>query len=134
MPVIVTDVPPAVVPLFGETLVTVGVVTSKPICQASALAADRYYNGRCSSSPRRTCRRDGVLFVTTTSVAAAAPNVTAAPAAKFVPVIVTDVPPAVVMLFGETLVSVGTSVPPDGVRKATICMIHLPEPSGAVAL
>jgi hypothetical protein len=48
-----------------------------------------------------------VLFVTTTLVAAAAPNITVAPAAKFVPVIVTAVPPAVVPLFGLTLVTVG---------------------------
>ena len=35
-----------------------------------------------------------VLFTTTTFVAAAEPNVTVAPEAKFVPVIVTAVPPA----------------------------------------
>jgi len=50
-----------------------------------------------------------VLFVTTTLVPAAAPNVTVAPAAKFVPVIVTAVPPAVDPLFGATLVTVGTT-------------------------
>jgi hypothetical protein len=76
-----------------------------------------------------------VLFTTTTFVAAAPPNVTVAPAAKFVPVIVTAVPPAVVPLFGVTLVTVGRVVPPpEGVRKATNCMIHHPELSGAVAL
>ena len=48
-----------------------------------------------------------VLFTTTTFVAAALPNVTVAPATKFVPVIVTAVPPAVVPLFGETLLTVG---------------------------
>ena len=36
-----------------------------------------------------------VLLTTTTLVAAALPNVTVAPVAKFVPVIVTAVPPAV---------------------------------------
>jgi hypothetical protein len=50
-----------------------------------------------------------VLFTTTTFVAAAAPNVTVAPAAKFVPVIVTAVPPAVVPLFGETLLTEGAA-------------------------
>ncbi len=35
-----------------------------------------------------------VLFTTTTLVAAVPPNVTVAPAAKFVPVIVTAVPPS----------------------------------------
>jgi hypothetical protein len=48
-----------------------------------------------------------VLLLTTTLVAAAAPNVTVAPVAKFVPVIVTAVPPAVVPLLGLTLVTVG---------------------------
>jgi len=48
-----------------------------------------------------------VPFVTTTFVAAVPPNVTVAPAAKFVPVIVTAVPPATGPLFGATLVTVG---------------------------
>jgi hypothetical protein len=48
-----------------------------------------------------------VLFTTTTLVAAVPPNVTVAPAAKFVPVIVTAVPPAVDPLFGDTLLTVG---------------------------
>jgi hypothetical protein len=48
-----------------------------------------------------------VLFTTTTFVAAVLPNVTVAPAAKFVPVIVTAVPPAVDPLFGATLLTVG---------------------------
>jgi len=48
-----------------------------------------------------------VLFTTTTLVAAAPPNVAVAPVAKFVPVIVTAVPPAVDPLFGDTLVTVG---------------------------
>jgi hypothetical protein len=48
-----------------------------------------------------------VLLTTTTLVAAALPNVTVAPAAKFVPVMVTAVPPVVGPLFGLTLVTVG---------------------------
>jgi len=48
-----------------------------------------------------------VLLTTTTLVAAVAPNVTVAPAAKLVPVIVTAVPPKVDPLFGDTLVTVG---------------------------
>jgi len=77
-----------------------------------------------------------VPLTTTTLVAAAVPKVTVAPAAKFVPVIVTAVPPAVDPPFGETLLTVGGVVPPpDGVRKATICMIHGPdELRGAPAL
>jgi hypothetical protein len=50
-----------------------------------------------------------VLFTTLTLVAAAVPNVTVAPAAKFVPVIVTAVPPAVDPLFGLTVPTVGTT-------------------------
>ena len=48
-----------------------------------------------------------VPFTTTTLLAAVGPNVTVAPAAKFVPVIVTAVPPAVDPLLGETLLTVG---------------------------
>jgi hypothetical protein len=48
-----------------------------------------------------------VLLTTTTLVAAVAPNVTVAPVAKLVPVIVTAVPPAVGPPIGETLLTVG---------------------------
>jgi hypothetical protein len=48
-----------------------------------------------------------VLLTTVTAVAAAPPNVTVAPTAKFVPVIVAAVPPAVVPLLGDTPVTVG---------------------------
>jgi hypothetical protein len=72
-----------------------------------------------------------VPLATTTLVAAVPPKVTAAPAAKFVPVMLTAVPPAVDPLFGARLLTVGG----DGVRKATICMIHHPDGlTGAVAL
>jgi hypothetical protein len=48
-----------------------------------------------------------VLLTTNTLVAAVLPNVTVAPDAKFVPVIVTEVPPATGPVFGLTLVTVG---------------------------
>jgi len=48
-----------------------------------------------------------VLLTTVTLVAAVPPNVTVAPDAKFVPVIVTAVPPALDPLFGDTLATVG---------------------------
>jgi hypothetical protein len=48
-----------------------------------------------------------VPLTTTTLVAAVPPNVTVAPLAKFVPVIVTAVPPDVDPLFGDTLLTVG---------------------------
>ena len=50
-----------------------------------------------------------VALATTTFVAAVLPKVTVAPAAKFLPVIVTAVPPAVEPLFGEILLIVGTT-------------------------
>ena len=48
-----------------------------------------------------------VLLTATTLVAAAVPNVTVAPVAKLVPVMVTAVPPPVDPVFGDTLVTVG---------------------------
>jgi hypothetical protein len=51
-----------------------------------------------------------VLLITTTLVAAAPPNVTVAPLAKFVPVIVTAVPPASGPPFGLTLLTDGAAV------------------------
>ena len=51
-----------------------------------------------------------VLLTTTTLVAAAPPIVTVAPAAKFVPVTVTAVPPAAGPDTGETAESVGDGV------------------------
>ena len=50
-----------------------------------------------------------VLLRTVTFVAAVLPKVTVAPEAKFVPVIVTEVPPAVEPLLGLTLVTVGVT-------------------------
>jgi hypothetical protein len=74
-----------------------------------------------------------VLFTTTTFVAAVPPIVTPAPLAKFVPVIVTVVPPAVDPLFGLTLVTVGTGPVAD--ENVTICITHGPTPVNvAVAL
>jgi hypothetical protein len=66
-----------------------------------------------------------VPLTTTTLVAEALPNVTVAPTAKFAPVIVTAVPPAVVPLFGLTLVTVGAG--PVMAAKVTICITHGPE-------
>ena len=51
-----------------------------------------------------------VLFTTTTFVAELPPKVTVAPAAKFVPVSVTAVPPVVGPLFGLTFVTVGVPI------------------------
>jgi hypothetical protein len=66
-----------------------------------------------------------VLFTTTTLVAPVPPNVAVAPETKFVPVIVTAVPPPVEPLLGATLVTVGTG--PDTAENVTICMTHGPD-------
>jgi hypothetical protein len=48
-------------------------------------------------------------LTTATFVADALPKVTVAPEAKFVPVIVTDVPPVVGPLLGDTLLTDGST-------------------------
>jgi len=58
-----------------------------------------------------------VVLSTTTLVAAVDPNVTVAPVAKLVPVMVTAVPPVVGPLFGDMLVTVADVSPPDDVRE-----------------
>src|SRR6201997_3250784 len=66
-----------------------------------------------------------VPLTTTTFVAAVPPNVTVAPATKFVPVIVTAVPPAVDPLLGATLLTVGTG--PDTAEHPAISMTQGPD-------
>ena len=75
-----------------------------------------------------------VPLTTMTLVADAPPKVTLAPEAKFVPVIVTAVPPLVVPDVGETAVGAGGDdelcrLP----WKATICITQVPPLSIAVA-
>ena len=76
-------------PLCEPTLVTVKVTVEVPALPAGVVTVMV------------------VLFTTTTFVAAVVPNVTVAPVAKFVPVIVTAVPPATGPLLGDTLLTVG---------------------------
>ena len=57
-----------------------------------------------------------VALTTVTFVAAVPPKLTVAPLAKFVPVIVTLVPPLVDPVLGETLFTVGGVVDPDRKR------------------
>ena len=110
VPVIVTLVPPAVEPVFGETLVIVGVAT-----KVNALARLPLCPPEVTVTVVGPALPAGVVAVicvaltTTTFVAAVPPTVTAAPEAKFVPVIVTLVPPAVDPLFGDTFVTVGVA-------------------------
>jgi hypothetical protein len=135
-PVIVTAVPPAVEPLFGDTLLTVGITTYvNPLVKLPLCPLTVTVTVTAPALPAGVVAVMLALLTTTTLVAAVAPNVTVAPVAKFVPVIVTAVPPAVEPVFGDTPLTVGGFVTPDGVRKATICMIHCPDGlTGALAL
>jgi hypothetical protein len=108
LPVIVTAVPPDIDPLDGLTPVTVGGDTyvnppdRLPLCPFTVTV-----------TPTAPAVSAGVVavivvpFTTTTFVAATLPNITVAPEAKSIPVIVTAVPPAVVPLAGDTLVTPG---------------------------
>jgi hypothetical protein len=109
VPVIVTAVPPAIGPLFGEILLTVGTTTYVNPFVKLPLGTPGFVTVTVTAPtlPAGVVAVICVALTTTTFVAAVLPNVTVAPVAKFVPVIVTAVPPAVVPVFGETLVTVG---------------------------
>ena len=110
VPAIVTAVPPAVGPLLGVTLLTVGVSTYvNPLARLPLCPLTVTVTVTAPALPAGVVAVICVPLTTTTLVAAAAPNVTVAPAAKFVPVIVTAVPPTVGPLFGDTLLTVGGS-------------------------
>ena len=110
-PVIVTAVPPPVDPVFGKTVLTVGVatyvnpLTRFPLCVSGFITVTVTAPAACAGVVAVIV----VPFVTTTFVAAVPPNVTVAPVTKFVPVIVTAVPPATGPLFGATLLTEGAS-------------------------
>ena len=110
VPVIVTDVPPATDPLFGLTLLTVGATTYVyPFARLPFTPLTVTVTVTAPNAPAGVVAVIVVLFTTATFVAAALPNFTVAPETKFVPAIVTDVPPAVDPVFGETLVTVGVA-------------------------
>ena len=76
-----------------------------------------------------------VLLTTVMLVAAAPPNVTLAPDWNAVPVIVTDVPPAVVPDVGDIALTVGGGSEPCPLpRKVAICITQAAELVVAVAL
>jgi hypothetical protein len=109
VPVIVTAVPPPVGPLLGLTLLTVGATTyvyplaRLPLCVSVFVTVTVFG----PAPPAGVVAVIVVAFTTATFVAAVPPNVTAAPAAKFVPVIVTAVPPEFDPVLGLTLLTVG---------------------------
>jgi hypothetical protein len=110
VPVIVTEVPPAIDPEAGATLETVGAVFT----YVNALDRDPLWPSRfVTFTVTAPVPRAGVvavrvvLLITFTLVAVVPPKVTVAPAAKKVPVIVTVVPPIVDPEAGDTLATVG---------------------------
>src|SRR5579872_6328210 len=108
VPAMVTPVPPAAGPLFGLTLVTVGCPTYvNPFARLPLCPPTVTVTVTAPALPAGVVAVIDVLLTTTTLLAAAEPNVTVAPDAKFVPVIVTTVPPAATPLFGLTLLTVG---------------------------
>jgi hypothetical protein len=136
VPVIVTAVPPAAGPLFGDTLLT---VTATADVYVNALAKLPFWLFTVTVTVTAPAAFAGVvavivvLLTTVTFVAAVPPKVTIAPKAKFVPVIVTAVPPAVDPLFGLTLLTVGTG--PETAENVAICITQAPAgPNVAVAL
>jgi hypothetical protein len=131
----VTAVPPVVGPLLGLTLVTVGAATyvnpfvRLPVCVSGLVTTTFTAPAACAGVVAVIC----VALTTTTFVAPAPPNVTVAPVAKFVPVMVTPVPPAAGPLLGLTLVTVGAGN--ELAANVTICITHAPDGlKGAVAL
>src|SRR6478735_9103093 len=113
VPVIVTDVPPAVGPLVGLTLVTVG--AAKNVNWSLALVALVPLGVvTVMSTVPALCAGDvaviDVALLTVNEAAAVAPKLTAVAPVNPVPVIVTDVPPAAGPLVGLTLVTVGAAL------------------------
>ena len=132
----VPDWPLTIVLGLTETLlraacgaIYVNAVARLPLCPPGLVAVTVAAPG----TPAGAVAVIDVPLTTTTLVAATPPNVTVAPATKFVPVMVTAVPPAVVPLAGVTLLTVGTG--PETAKNVAICMTHGPDPVNvAVAL
>jgi hypothetical protein len=112
VPVIVTEVPPAGGPLFGETLVTVGAATNVN-WSAALVALVPPIEVTVTSTVAAACAGDVALIdvseFTVNDAAAVPPKLTADAPVNPVPVIVTEVPPAAGPLFGETLVTAGAA-------------------------
>jgi hypothetical protein len=121
-PAMVTAVPPAVEPLFGVTLVTVGGGAGVTYVKhdAHVAACVSAFVTVTFTEPAAWAVVVPVMLVPVTPVTVRAdpPNDTVAPAWNPVPVTLTDVPPDVDPLFGLTDVTVGAGAGP-AVRKAT---------------
>src|SRR5829696_7562850 len=110
VPVIVTDVPPLVLPEVGEIAVTVGAdalyvypLFSVPLCESVLVTTTLTIPAACAE----VVAVIEVELTTVSLVAADPPKLTVAPYEKPVPVIVTDVPPLVLPEVGEMAVTVG---------------------------
>jgi hypothetical protein len=120
VPVIVTLVLPTVGPEFGETLATVGALTERKLNPLLRVPLSALGLVTATSTDPAACA--GVvaviaaLLTTVTLGAAMPPKVTVAPLTKFVPVIVTAVPPLVPPELGETLAIVGAVFGAAGLR------------------
>jgi hypothetical protein len=137
VPVIVTSVPPLTDPELGETEVSVGFAVYVYPLLSDALWSFGLVTNTVTAPAvaARVIAVMEVLLTTVTSLASVPPNVAAAPETKFVPVMVTKVPPLSEPDEGETDNTVGRLVVITPDSNVVICMTQFPEPlSGAVAL
>jgi hypothetical protein len=114
VPVIVTEVPPLAVPVFGVTEVTVGAglpyvnpLVNVPVCVSVLVTTTLTAPAACAG----VVAVIDVALTTFTPVAAVPPSFTVAPVRKPVPVIVTEVPPATDPVVGEIEITVGAGLP-----------------------
>jgi hypothetical protein len=112
VPVIDTVVPPATGPLTGDTALTDGADGAGPYANWSAELVALVPPGPVTVTstvpdPAGEVAVIEVAEFTVTPVAGPAPNATVSPAAKFVPVIVTAVPPPTGPPDGDTALTVG---------------------------
>ena len=109
VPLTVTMFPPAVEPAFGTTLLTVG----GPYAYKAPFTAALVPPAVVTVTPTTPAGCAGAVAVNrvadtnVTDTAAVGPNFTLAPETKFVPLIVTDVPPAVEPAFGTKPLTAG---------------------------
>jgi hypothetical protein len=107
----VTTVPPPVLPLLGLTAVTVGAGAAVYVKWSALVDADMPVKvvTVTSTVPAASAGAVAVIDVSefTVKLAPTPPKETACAPVKLVPVIVTDVPPAVLPVFGDTAVTAG---------------------------
>src|SRR5262245_53851103 len=124
-PVIVTLVPPAVGPVFGDTLASVGgfpllnekPAVSAPICPSGLVTTTSTTPAACASV---VAVIDVAVMVPI--VAATPPIVTVAPAANALPPIVTSVPPAIVPKAGVMDTGAGGAMKVNAAGSVATCV------------